>query len=525
MLLISNLSLRPGQPERDLLRLAAQECGQPVRDLVLVRQSIDARKKTDVHIVCAVRCTCGDERRALAHSKKITRWDRPVWRFPEGPVHCKTRPIVVGMGPAGLFCALLLARAGANPLVIERGRPVEQRTQDVAAFWHDGILLPQSNVQFGEGGAGTFSDGKLNTGTHDPRQTAILETFAAFGAPREILYQAAPHVGTDRLRTVVARLRGELLHLGAEIRFETQLVGIEYSGGQVSAVVLRSAAGEYRVAADRVCLAIGHSARDTFAMLHGAGVPLEQKAFAMGVRIEQLQADISRSQYGTFADLLPPASYKLACHLPDGRGVFSFCVCPGGTVVASASEPGHLVTNGMSELARDQVNINGALLVSVGTERFGSAHPLAGIELQRSIEKAAFDLGGGNYYAPCQRVADFLAHRASVGPGTVLPSYKPGVTYTDLHRCLPDWLSGGLETALPLLGRKLSGYDAPDALLTAAETRSSSPVRILRDKGFQSTLRGLYPCGEGAGYAGGIMSAAADGLRVGEAMLEDLRYA
>ncbi len=522
MLLISNLSLRPGQPERDLLRLAAKECGQPVRDLVLVRQSIDARKKDDVRVICSVRCSCDDERRAQAHSRKITHWERPVWQFPEGPVCFARRPVVVGMGPAGLFCALLLARAGAKPLVVERGRPVEQRSRDVAAFWAEGRLLPQSNVQFGEGGAGTFSDGKLNTGTHDPRQQAILETFVRFGAPQEILYQAAPHVGTDRLRTVVANLRRELLDLGAEIRFETQLVGIAHSGGRLSAVRLRDARGEYQVETDRLCLAIGHSARDSFAMLHDCGVPLQQKAFAMGVRIEHRQADISRSQYGVFADQLPPASYKLSCHLPDGRGVFSFCVCPGGSVVASASEPGHLVTNGMSEFARDRENINGALLVSVAPERFGSAHPLAGVALQRGIEAAAFELGGGNYFAPCQRVEDFLLGRASAGPGRILPSYRPGVTYTDLHHCLPSWLSGGLETALPMLGRRLAGYDTPDALLTAAETRSSSPVRILRDAAFQSTLRGLYPCGEGAGYAGGIMSAAADGLRVGDAMLKGL---
>ena len=519
MLLVSNLTLRPGQPEQALLRLAARECGQPVRDLVLTRQSIDARKKSDVRVVCSVRCTCEDETRALAHSPRVTRWERPGWRFPEGPAAFAQPPVVVGMGPAGLFCALLLARAGARPLVVERGRPVEQRTGDVAAFWRGGQLLSHSNVQFGEGGAGTFSDGKLNTGTHDPRQQAILETFARFGAPEEILYQAAPHVGTDRLRTVVAHLRQELLSLGAEIRFETQLVGLEHSGGQLNAVRLRDAHGETRVPTSHVCLAIGHSARDTFAMLQQCGIPLQQKAFAMGVRIEHRQADISRAQYGAFASQLPPASYKLACHLPDGRGVFSFCVCPGGTVVASASEPGHLVTNGMSEFARDQENINGALLVSVTPADFGSADPLAGVALQRQLERAAFLSGGGDYCAPCQRVEDFLLGRASTGCGTVRPSYRPGVRYTDLHQCLPGWLSRPLEAALPLLGRRLSGYDAPDALLTAAETRSSSPVRILRDAGYQSSLRGLYPCGEGAGYAGGILSAAADGLRVGEAML------
>lgn len=519
MLLISNLSLRPGQSERDLVRLAARECGQPVRDLVLVRQSIDARKKDDVRVVCSVRCTCEDEHRALMRSRKISSWERSIWHFPEETVEFGRRPVVVGMGPAGLFCALLLARVGARPLVIERGRPVEQRSRDVAAFWSEGVLLPQSNVQFGEGGAGTFSDGKLNTGTHDPRQQAILETFVHFGAPREILYQAAPHVGTDNLRQVVINLRRELLALGAEIRFETQLVGIEHDGGRLSAVWLRDAQGETRVEAERLCLAIGHSARDSFAMLQDCGVPLQQKAFAMGVRIEHRQKDISCSQYGTFASQLPPASYKLSCHLPDGRGVFSFCVCPGGTVVASASEPGHLVTNGMSEFARDRENINGALLVSVTPAQFGSEHPLAGVELQRRMERAAFELGGGNYYAPCQRVEDFLHRRPSMGPGCVQPSYRPGVRYTDLHDCLPEWLSGGLEMALPLMGRKLQGYDAPDALLTAAETRSSSPVRILRDRQFQSSLQGLYPCGEGAGYAGGIMSAAADGLRVGEAML------
>ena len=519
MLLVSNLTLRPGQPEQALLRLAARECGQPVRDLVLTRQSIDARKKSDVRVVCSVRCTCEDEARALAHSPRVTRWERPGWRFPEGPASFAQPPVVVGMGPAGLFCALLLARAGARPLVVERGRPVEQRTGDVAAFWHGGPLLSHSNVQFGEGGAGTFSDGKLNTGTHDPRQQAILETFARFGAPEEILYQAAPHVGTDRLRTVVAHLRQELLSLGAEIRFETQLVGLEHSGGQLNAVRLRDAHGETRVPTGHVCLAIGHSARDTFAMLQQSGIPLQQKAFAMGVRIEHRQADISRAQYGAFASQLPPASYKLACHLPDGRGVFSFCVCPGGTVVASASELGHLVTNGMSEFARDQENINGALLVSVTPADFGSADPLAGVALQRQLERAAFLSGGGDYCAPCQRVEDFLLGRASTGCGTVRPSYRPGVRYTDLHQCLPGWLSRPLEAALPLLGRRLAGYDAPDALLTAAETRSSSPVRILRDAGYQSSLRGLYPCGEGAGYAGGILSAAADGLRVGEAML------
>ena len=523
MLLISHLVLQPGQPEEDLPQLAARVCGQPVRDVVLVRKSIDARNRDEVRVLCAVRCTCGDERRALKRSRQITRWERPSWQFPAGPAAFSRRPVVVGMGPAGLFCALLLARAGARPLVVERGRPVEERTRDVAAFWHDGTLLPCSNVQFGEGGAGTFSDGKLNTGTHDPRQRAILETFVQCGAPEEILWQAAPHVGTDRLRIVVANLRRELLALGAEIRFETQLVGLEHSGGALTAVRLRDVYGEHVEPAGAVCLAIGHSARDTFSMLYDAGVPMQQKPFAMGVRIEHRQEDISRAQYGRFAPLLPPASYKLSCHLPDGRGVFSFCVCPGGTVVASASEPGHLVTNGMSEFARDGANINGALLASVTPADFGSAHPLAGVALQRQIEAAAFLLGGGTYDAPCQRVEDFLAGRPSTGPGAVLPSYRPGVAYTDLHQCLPDWLSAPLEAALPLLGRKLSGYDAPDALLTAAETRSSSPVRIARDSQLQSTLRGLFPCGEGAGYAGGILSAAADGLRVGEAMLREAR--
>ena len=521
MLLISDLSLRPGQPESDLQKLAERECGMPVRDLALVRQSVDARKKSDVRVICAVRCTCDDERRALKRSRRISRWENAAWQFPTQAAAFAQRPVVVGMGPAGLFCALLLARAGAKPLIVERGRPVEQRTRDVAAFWQSGTLQPVSNVQFGEGGAGTFSDGKLNTGTHDPRQRAILETFAAFGAPQEILYQAAPHVGTDRLRTVVTNLRNELLALGAEICFETQLTGIEHDGSRITAVRLTDAHGERRVTTSQVCLAIGHSARDTFEMLHASGVPLQQKAFAMGVRIEQLQEDVSRSQYGDAAPLLPPASYKLSCHMPDGRGVFSFCVCPGGTVVASASEPGHLVTNGMSEFARDGENINGALLVSVTPADFGSTHPLAGIALQRRLEADAFRLGGGNYYAPCQRVEDFLLRQPSVSAGRIQPSYRPGVTYTDLHRCLPDWISTPLETALPLLGRKLHGYDDPDALMTAAETRSSSPVRILRDERCQSTLRGLFPCGEGAGYAGGILSAAADGLRVGEAMLQE----
>ena len=520
MLKVSGLKLRPGESEQLLLKKAAREVGAPVTNLQILRKSVDARKKEDIWMVYTVACSCEKEQAVLTRcrSKKVSAYAQPAYAFPVRQAKFPQRPVVAGAGPAGLFCALMLARVGARPILLERGRDVDRRAEDVERFWTTGKLDPGSNVQFGEGGAGTFSDGKLNTGTHDPRHPYILRQFAAFGAPETICYDANPHVGTDILRNVVRNLRQELLRLGADVRFEHQVTGLQMEHGRICGLTVDTPEGAYTLETGHLCLAIGHSARDTFQMLWETGVPMEQKAFAMGVRIEHSQAAITRSQYGCDHPALPVPGYKLACHLDNGRSAFSFCVCPGGVVVAAASETGGVVTNGMSYHARDGKNINGALLVNITPADFGSSHPLAGVALQRQLEQAAFALGGGGYRAPCQTVGDFLAGRPSQSTGAIQPTYRPGVTPTDLRRCLPDFLADTLAQAIPLLGKKLRGYDDPQALLTAVESRSSSPVRIVRDGTYQSGVRGLYPCGEGAGYAGGVLSAAADGIRCAEQM-------
>ena len=530
MLRIDNLKLPVGASEEELRAACAHALRVSAEALVsvhLLRRSIDARE--GVKLVCAAAVEVRNEAGVLKRCKnKNVQPYAPKKYTPPAPVSApEVSPVVIGAGPAGLFCALLLARCGARPILLERGRAVEQRKRDVERFWHTGELNLTSNVQFGEGGAGAFSDGKLNTGTKDERHGYILEEFVRFGASGDILLDAKPHVGTDRLYTVLQNLRREIIDRGGEVRFSHTLTDIELDGGSVRALRVSSPEGDYVLPARHVVLAPGHSARDTFEMLRGRGVPMEPKPFAVGVRIEHRQRDMDAAQYKEAAGRpgLPPTSYKLSCHTKEGRGVFSFCVCPGGEVVAAASEENRVVTNGMSEFARDGVNINGGLLVSVTPEDFPSGDTLAGVQFQRALEEAAYRLGGGNYAAPAQRVEDFLAHRPSTGAGKVAPTYRPNVTWCDLHDCLPPFVCEALEEGLPMLGRRLRGFDAPDAVLTAVETRSSSPVRIVRDNlSFQSALRGLYPCGEGAGYAGGIMSAAADGLRVAERILEELQH-
>ncbi len=527
MIRISNLTLAPGESEQRLLSLAAKTLGvRPgdIRQLTLARQSIDARKKQDVHWVYAVDVSLEREDREEQAVRRAGRGSvtlhRPQpYRFPAVTRRSPLPPVVVGMGPAGLFAALYLARNGLPCILLERGQPVERRVADVERYWAGGALDPRSNVQFGEGGAGTFSDGKLTTGTHDPRIDQVLRTFVEAGAPADILYSHKPHIGTDILRQVVARLRRELLSLGCDIRFGHQLSGLICSGGAVNALRVTGPEGDYELPCDALVLAPGHSARDTFRMLHGAGVPMEPKPFAVGVRIEHNQRAVSMQQYGTFWDKLPPSDYKLACHLPGGRSAFSFCVCPGGQVVAAASGPRQVVTNGMSLRARDGANINGGFLVGVTPDDFPGEGPLAGVLFQEVLEERAWLAGGQSGAAPAQLVGDFLAERPSRGPAAILPTYRPGVTWTDLGLCLPDYVAGTLRQALPLLDRKLRGFACPEAVLTGVESRSSSPVRILRDgTTLQSALEGLYPCGEGAGYAGGIVSAAVDGIRVAEAM-------
>ena len=528
MLRIEQLRLLPEEPETALLARCARLLHTDpaaLTGLTVLRRAIDARE--GLTFVYTVAVSAPQEAALLrrCRDRRVTAYTPERYALPAPVTPPETRPIVVGAGPAGLFAALVLAKCGARPILLERGQCVEQRQQDVARFWCGGPLDTESNVQFGEGGAGAFSDGKLNTGTRDVRHRYIMEELVSCGAPADILTDALPHVGTDKLHIALQALRRQLLEAGADIRFGARLDGLTVQDGVLTAVTVRQGDTLYTLPARQVILAPGHSARDTFELLYAAGLAMEQKPFAMGVRIEHRQSAVDAARYRKLAGhpSLPPATYKLSCHLPNGRSAFSFCVCPGGEVVAAASEAGRVVTNGMSEYARDGENINGALLVNVTPADFPDSHPLSGVRLQRQLEDAAYALGGGDYRAPCQRVEDFLAGRPSTGCGAVRPSYRPAVAYTDLHRCLPPFLSETLALALPELGKKLRGYDDPDALLTGVETRSSSPVRLVRDDRYEANIRGLYPCGEGAGYAGGILSAAADGMRCAEKLLEVYR--
>ena len=561
--------LPPPHPEAALKKLAAQALGIAAADiatLLVFKRSFDARK-ADLLAVFIVDLTLTQPEREATLLKKLE--NNPhiqstpdmVWRAPvQAPAgfgqRQGERPVVVGFGPCGMLAALTLAQMGFKPIVLERGKTVRQRTKDTWGLWRKKVLQPESNVQFGEGGAGTFSDGKLYSQIKDPRHLGrkVMDEFVQAGAPSDILFAAHPHIGTFKLVKVVEGLREQIVALGGEIRFEQRVTDLQLDEAHhlQGLQVLNQATGEtYTLPARQAVLALGHSARDTFLMLHRRGVQMDAKPFSIGVRIEHPQSVIDRARWGRHAGhpLLGAADYKLVHHAQNGRAVYSFCMCPGGTVVAATSEPGRVVTNGMSQYSRAERNANAGMVVGIDPPDYpqhdrtawiaafgetdgaaladeaqqyqarGEVHPLAGIVLQRQLESRAFEVGGRNYEAPAQRVGDFLAAQPSTQLGGVLPSYKPGIHLTDLAQVLPDYAVAAMREALPVFGRKIQGYDMPDALMTAVETRTSSPLRIPRGEDFQSlNTPGLYPAGEGASYAGGILSAGVDGIKVAEAL-------
>ncbi len=525
MIRLTEIKLPLGHPEPALKAAILKRLSIKADDLVeftVFRRAFDARK-TDISLIYTIDVRVKDEASVLQRGKG----DKHINVAPDmtynfvarAPANLDKRPVVIGTGPCGLFAGLVLAQMGFKPIILERGKIVRERTVDTFALWRKRELNPESNVQFGEGGAGTFSDGKLYSQIKDPRHLGrkVLTEFVKAGAPDEILYVSKPHIGTFRLVSMVENMRASIIELGGEVRFQSKVTDLDIRDGQMNGVVLES--GE-KIATDHVVLAVGHSARDTFQMLYDRGVYIEAKPFSIGFRIEHPQSLIDAARFGKHAKnpILGAADYKLVHHASNGRDVYSFCMCPGGTVVAATSEPGRVVTNGMSQYSRSERNANSGIVVGITPADY-PGHPLAGIAFQRKWEEQAFAMGGGTYNAPGQRLADFVAGRPSTEFGSVISSYKPGVTPTDLSSCLPDYAVAAIREALPAFERQIKGYALGDAVLTAVESRTSSPIRIKRDETFQNlTVRGLFPAGEGAGYAGGILSAGVDGIKVAEAV-------
>ena len=526
MLRITELKLPLDHPKHQIKTAILDRLGISAEQLItytIFRQGFDARKRNAILLVYTVDIETTNEPAIIncwPDDPHISLTPDSTYCFvTQSPKNLTQRPVIIGTGPCGLFAGLILAQMGFRPIILERGKEVRERTQDTFGLWRKGVFNPESNVQFGEGGAGTFSDGKLHTQIKDPNHYGrkVLTEFVKAGAPAEILQVSKPHIGTFRLVTVVEKIRAAIESLGGEIRFQSRVDDIVIDNGQVQGVVLAS--GEI-INTNHVLLAVGHSARDTFKMLYDRGVYIEAKPFSIGFRIEHPQSLIDTCRFGSNAGhpLLGAADYKLVHHCSNGRSVYSFCMCPGGTVVAATSEAGHVVTNGMSQYSRNERNANSGIVVGITPDDYPD-HPLAGIDFQRRLEAAAYKLGGETYAAPGQLVGDFLAERPSSQLGTVQPSYTPGVQLCDLKTALPDYAIAAIREALPVFDKKIKGFAMHDAVLTGVETRTSSPIRIKRNEYYQSlNIKGLYPAGEGAGYAGGILSAAVDGIKVAEAL-------
>lgn len=524
MIKLDEISLSIGFTDNEIIEKCAKKLeisSKNIENVEIIKLSLDARRKNNIKYIASVGLILNQQ---VAKKYKHLEYELDRTGLIYNQKMIEKSPIVIGFGPSGMFSGLALARMGLKPIIIEQGKPVEERKIDVEKFWNEGILNKFSNVQFGEGGAGTFSDGKLNSNTNNSFTRKVINELYNMGAPKEILYLSKPHIGSDNLQSIVKNIREEIIKLGGKVLFSCKMTDIIVKNNKLSKVVIKNLKNnqDIQYETNHLLLCLGHSARDSFKMLYERDILIKQKPFAMGVRIEHPQQLINIAQYGNGYDRrLPNADYKLVVHLPNNRNVFSFCMCPGGQVVASSSNDGEIVTNGMSLFARDGNFANSALLVNVTTDDYDSSHPLAGIEFQAKYEKLAYQLGGGNFIAPAQSVGSFL-NKTDLKNQNISSTYKPQIKSSDISKCLPNFVTESLKEALPLLDQKLKGFASDENILIAIESRSSCPLTIVRDQNFQSNISGIYPVGEGAGYAGGIITSAQDGVKVSESIFENL---